>query len=313
MLSRADLSLLLVAAIWGTTFSLLRESLRVIHPVELMAIRFTLAALILAAVFPGRLKPVRGRWLGDGLWLGVWLTGGYLTQVIGLATIPAARSAFLTSTYIVFTPFLAIPIARLFPGPGEIVGLLLAFGGITLFSVDAGFSLRPGDLWTLGCATCFGVQIVITNVLAKRSDPIALSVVQMAVGGLAGWTLVALRGGFGTSWDRIPWGVLIYLAVVATALVIAIQTWALARTTPAKASLLFSTEPVFAALFAVLFFGERMSAREIAGGGLILSGVVLGELWRRPLHGFWGGPPGSERANSTNAGSSARASGGASG
>jgi len=279
--SRADLSLLLVAAIWGTTFSLLRETLRIIHPVELMALRFSMATIVLAAVFPRRVFPPRARWVRDGAWLGVWLTAGYLTQVLGLQTITASRSAFITSTYILFTPFLAIPIARVMPGLGDLAGLALAFGGMTLFSLrSAGFSLHAGDLWTLGCALSFGVQIVVTNVVAKRSDPIALSVMQMAVGGLAGWTLVALRGGFGVPWDHVPWGVLVYLAIVATALVIAIQTWALARTTPIKAALLFSTEPIFATIFAISFFGERMSSREIAGAALILLGVVTAEIWK---------------------------------
>ncbi len=279
-MSRADLSLLLVAAIWGTTFSLLRESLRVIHPVELMAIRFSLAAIVLVAVYGRHLWPIRRRWLLDGAWLGLWLAAGYLTQVIGLATITAARSAFITSTYIIFTPFLAIPLGAGGPGIGDLIGVVLAFGGISMFSSDAGFALRPGELWTLGCALCFGIQIVITNIVAKRSDPVALTIVQVVVGALIGWACVLGRGGFQTPFEKVPWGVLIYLAVVATAVVILIQTWALARTTPVKAALIFSTEPIFAAIFAVAFFGEGMSRREVLGGAMIILAVVITETWR---------------------------------
>ena len=82
------------------------------------------------------------------------------------------------------------------------------------------------------------------------------------------------------SWDRMPWGVMIYLAVAATALVIALQTWALSRTSSVKAALLFSTEPIFAAIFAASFFGERMTPRELLGAALILAGVLVSELWR---------------------------------
>jgi drug/metabolite transporter (DMT)-like permease len=280
VLSRADVALLCVSAIWGTTFALLRDSLRVIHPAELMAIRFSVATLLLAAIFPKSARLLRGPALKAGAWLGLWLTAGYFTQVMGLMTITAARSAFITSTYILFTPFLAIPLARAYPGAGDLIGVALGFTGILLFSADVGFSLRPGDLWTLGCALAFGIQIVVTNVVAKKHDPIALSVAQMAVAALAGWTVVAARGGFGTPLAQVPWGVLIYLAVVATALVIALQTWALARTTPVKAAVLFSTEPIFAAMFAVAFFGEGMTTREVIGGAVILLGVMVTELWR---------------------------------
>jgi len=288
VLTRADLLLLLVSAIWGTTFALLRESLRVIHPGELMAIRFTIAAIVLGAIFWRRIWPVKRRWLIDGLWLGLWVAIAYLTQVIGLATITSARSAFITSTYIFFTPFLAAAMGAGKPGLGDLVGVALAFGGILLFNADAGFALGPGELWTLGCAVSFGIQIVITNIVAKRSDAVALSWMQIVVCAAFAWVFVAGRGGFRAPVERIPWGVLIYLGVMATALVIVIQTWALARTTPVKAALLFATEPIFASIFAVSFFGERMSGREVLGGGLIILGVLVTEFWK-PLGAWLGG------------------------
>ncbi len=279
-MNRADLALLIVSAIWGTTFALLRDSLRSIHPAELMAVRFSMATVILLAAFPRRVFPLRTSAVRMGSWMGIWLAAGYLTQVIGLATITAARSAFITSTYILFTPFLMIPVAGIYPKAGELLGVALGFIGITLFSADAGFSLRPGDLWTLGCAASFGIQIVITNVAAKREDPVALSVIQMTAGAIAGWALVLARGGFHTPAAQVPWGVLVYLSVVATALVIAMQTWALGHTTPVRASMIFATEPIFAALFAMAFFGEGMSWREVLGGAVILLGVALTILWK---------------------------------
>ena len=279
-MSKADLALLLVCAIWGTTFALLRDSLRSIHPAELMALRFTIATIILAAAFPRRVFPLRKPALQSGSWIGIFLATGYLTQIIGLATITASRSAVLTCTYILFTPFLAIPMAGEIPRLGELLGVALGFAGITLFSADAGFSLRAGDLWTLACAASVGIQIVLTNVAGKKADPVALSVVQMAVGAIAGWTIVLARGGFHTPWSQVPWGTLIYLAVVATAVVIALQAWALARTSPVRASMIFATEPIFAALFAVAFFGEGMSAREVLGAAVILLGVGVTILWK---------------------------------
>lgn len=279
-MSVADLVLLLVCAIWGTTFALLRDSIRSIHPAELMALRFTIATVILLAVFPRRVFPLRKDALQSGGWIGIFLASGYLTQIIGLATITASRSAFLTSTYILFTPFLAIPMAGEVPRWGEILGILIGFAGLTLFSADAGFSLRQGDLWTLACALSFGIQIVLTNVAGKKVDPVALSVVQMGVGALAGWAIVIGRGGFQTPWSQVPWATLVYLAVVATAVVIALQAWALARVSPVRASMIFATEPIFAALFAVAFFGEAMSTRELLGAGVILLGVAITILWR---------------------------------
>jgi drug/metabolite transporter (DMT)-like permease len=278
-MNRADFALLLVAAIWGTTFALLRDSVRILHPADLMAIRFTIGAVLLVAVFWKRVWPLKRRCVIDGVWLGLWLGAGYLTQVIGLTTITASRSAFITGSYVAVVPIVAFILWRTRPRLGELVGISLILAGLFAFSADAGFSLAPGDLWTVACAIIFGVQIIITNIVVKRSDPMALSVIQIATGAAMGWILVAAKGGIGTPVAEIPWGTLLYLAVFATALVIALQTWALGRTSPVKATIFFSLEPVFATIFAGLVFGERMTPREGTGAALILAGVVVTELW----------------------------------
>jgi len=282
-MNRADLTLLLVAAIWGTTFALLRDSVRVLHPVDLMALRFTIGGVVLAAIYRKRIWPLQRQWLIDGAWLGLWLGAGYLTQVIGLATISASRSAFITGTYVVVVPLVAFVVWRTRPRFAEFLGIVLVLAGLFAFSADAGFSLTPGDFWTLGCAFTFGVQIVITNIVVRRSDPMALSVIQIGMGALLGWILVGARGGIGTPWVEIPWPTILYLSIFATSLVIALQTWALGRTSPVKATLIFSLEPVFAAIFAGLFFGERMTSRELMGAALILGGIVVTELWGRVI------------------------------
>lgn len=287
-MNRADLALLAVAAIWGTTFALLRDSIRVLHPIDLMAIRFTMGALVLLAIYGRRVWPITRRAWIDGAHIGLWLGAGYLSQVIGLATISASRSAFITGTYVAFAPFVAMAVAKIRPRPGEYFGIALILAGLYAFSADAGFSLSPGDLWTLGCSVTFGVQIVMTNLMARKGDPMALSIVQIVAAAAMAWIIVAARGGIGTPWAQIPWGTMIYLAVAATAVVIALQTWALGRTSPIKATLIFSLEPVFAALFAGLFFGERMHTREYLGGALILGGVAVSELLGPAAARLWG-------------------------
>ncbi len=287
-MTRADVVLLFVCAVWGTTFALMRDMMRVLHPFELMALRFTIATVLLTAVHWRRWGPPRRQWVVDGLWLGAWLAAGYLTQVIGLQFVTASRSAFITSMSIAIVPFVAFLLLRTRPVVGEAVGVLLAVGGLVLFSADADFRVRPGELWTLGCAAAFAVQIVLTSILAKRNPAIPLTVMQMATAAVAGWALVAARGGLSVAARDIPWGTLLYLSIVATALILVLQTWALARTSSVKAGVLYATEPVFAALFAAAFFSERMTPRELMGGALILGGVIVSELWR-PAQAWWRG------------------------
>ncbi len=276
----AEGALLLIAAIWGVTFPLLRETLRILDPYELMALRFTVAAVALGAVYGRRLMAVRPIALWDGLRTGAFLAAGYLTQMIGLQTTSASRSAFLTGTTLVLVPFASFAILRLGPSLGEGLGVAVAFVGLLFFYADARLSLRAGDLWTLACAAAFAIQMVYTNIAAKRSDIIAVSLVQTVVAAAAGWIFLATRGGFSTPLRAVPWPTIFYLAVPATAFILVLQTWALGKTKPVRAGVIYSMEPVFAAIFAMTMFGERMSAREILGSAAILCGVLVAELWK---------------------------------
>jgi drug/metabolite transporter (DMT)-like permease len=254
--------------------------------VELMALRFSIGGAIVAAIYARRLPKSRPLWLWDGLRTGFFVAAGYLFQVIGLATITASRSAFLTSTYVPMTPFVAYLLIRARPDLGGGVGVILVSLGLVAFAATAepgqagaALTLSTGDLWTLACAATFAAQIVYTNVAARRSDFAVVTILQLLLSAAVGWALVLARGGFSVPMSRVPWGIILYLATFATAFVITLQTWALGRTTPVKAAVIFSTEPIFAALFAGLFFGERMERLEWAGAALILAGVLVTELW----------------------------------
>ena len=277
----AEVTLLLIAAIWGTTFALLRDVMRVLHPFDVMALRFSIAAVIVALICAPRLGRMRRIWLWDGVRTGVFLAVGYLTQVLGLQTTASARSAFITSMALVFVPFAAYAIQRARTGIGETIGVVLAASGLILFYADVGLSFRSGDLWTLGCAVAFAIQIVYTNIAAKRSDPIVVSAIQMIVAAAFGWVLVLGRGGLAIPIVAIPWAKLLYLAVIATALIVALQTWALGRVDPVRAAILFTTEPIFAAIFAAAAYGEGMTSRErVIGNASRHMGDDLPTLYR---------------------------------
>jgi drug/metabolite transporter (DMT)-like permease len=209
------------------------------------------------------------------------MVAGYLTQAIGLTTDSSPRSAFLTGTAVVFVPFLDFLVARTGIALGEAAGVGFVFVGLFLFYADAGLTLRTGDLWTLAGAVCFAGQVVYTNVAARRSDTFAVSAFQALVAAAVGWIFVGLRGGLSVPIASIPWGRILYLGLVATAFILALQTWALGKTKPVRAGVIYSLEPVFAAIFAMGFFGEGMSTREVLGSAAILLGVLVAELKKR--------------------------------
>jgi drug/metabolite transporter (DMT)-like permease len=274
----AEGSLLLITAIWGTTFPILRVSLQTLSPYDIIALRFTIAAVVLAAIYWRRLLRSGRVAIWDGVRTGLFMVAGYLTQAIGLTTTSAPRSAFLTGIAVIIVPLVSFLVLRSGPGIGEAIGVGLAFLGLGFFYADAGLMLRSGDLWTLAGAAAFASQVVYTNIAARRSDPFAVSALQAVVAAGVGWIFVGARGGLSVPLRAIPWGTVLYLGVIATAFILALQTWALGKTRPVRAGVIYSLEPVFAAIVAMTFFAERMSAREVLGSVAILAGVLVAEL-----------------------------------
>lgn len=274
----AEGSLLLITAIWGTTFPLLRATLRFVNPFDIIALRFTIAGAVLVLIYRRRLFRIGGTAVWDSVRTGLFMVAGYLTQAIGLTTTSTPRSAFLTGTAVVFVPLISFLVLRSGVGAGEGAGVLLAFLGLAFFYSDAGLVFRAGDIWTLAGAAAFAGQIVYTNVAARRSDPFAVSALQAVVAAAVGWIFVGAHGGISVPARSIPWGTILYLGLIATAFILVLQTWALGKTKPVRAGVIYSLEPVFAAIFAMSFFGEGMSAREVLGSAAILAGVLVAEV-----------------------------------
>jgi drug/metabolite transporter (DMT)-like permease len=284
----ADLALTLIMAVWGSSFAILRALLgnAAASPLLLVAVRMTIASALLAVFMAtsargrGQLRGIRGELLRDGLFAGALLGIGFLLQTEGLQRTTASRSGFLTGTLVVFTPLIEFALFRKRPALPALVGVLLAFVGMTFLSApwsDASQATALGDGLTLACAVVFAGQIVALGRIAPRHPVFPLVLIQLATTG----ALAALAGPFveAQHFSGTPrlWLALVYLALFATLLAFGIQTWAQRVLPPVRVALISSLEPVFAALWAALLIGERLTGRELAGGVLIVVGVAVGE------------------------------------
>jgi len=283
----ADLALAGIMAIWGSSFAILRSLLGTAQgsPLALVAVRMTLASALLTvylALFrPQDLKALLRRdLLRDGLFAGALLGIGFLLQTEGLSRTTASRSGFLTGVLVVLVPLLEFALFRKRPSPPALLGVLLAFAGITALSApwtDANAPTLLGDTLTLGCAVVFAGQIVALGRIAPRHPVLPLLLLQLATTG----ALAALAGPLievqHLSGEPRLWLALVYLSLFATLLAFGVQTWAQKILPPVRVALLSSLEPVFAALWAALFIGERLTGRELFGGALIVIGVAVGE------------------------------------
>jgi drug/metabolite transporter (DMT)-like permease len=284
----ADLALTLIMAVWGSSFAILRSLLGDARatPLALVSVRMAIASALLlgymAATPKGRaqLRGLRGPLLRDGVFVGALLGVGFLLQTEGLQRTTASRSGFLTGTLVVLTPLIEFVVFRKRPALPALVGVLLAFVGMSALSAPwsgANQATALGDALTLGCALIFAGQIVALGRVAPKYPVLPLLLLQLATTGalaaLAGPLVETQRFSGG---PRL-WLALLYLATFATLLAFGIQTWAQRILPPVRVALISSLEPVFAALWAALLIGERLTGRELLGGMLIVLGVAVGE------------------------------------
>ena len=278
---KADLSLLLVTAIWGTTFVIVKNAVATIDPYTFIALRFNLAFVVLALVFWKRLLRLDWPTLRAGIVVGIFLLAGFGFQTLGLQLVSASKGGFITGLSVVMVPFLAWRIVNQTPSRNAVVGVVLATAGLLLLSLKEDWTVEYGDLLVLACALAFALHIVFIGKYAPHHDVLNLATVQLGF-------VAATSGVMALVFDGIPAGLptdgllaAVFTGVVATALAYALQNKAQVFTTPTHTALIFAMEPVFAALFAVVWAGESLTERAVLGGVLILGGMLVAEVPRK--------------------------------
>ncbi|MCL6580062.1 MAG: DMT family transporter [Firmicutes bacterium] len=296
----ADLALLLVCLVWGSTFVVVKDAVSRIPALTFLCLRFLLATGVLALVF---CRPLGAHWrrlARPGLVTGLCLGFAYLAQTVGLQYTQASRAGFITGLSVVIVPVLSPRLLGERPPRRALVGVALALAGLALLSFapatpptvgasPADAATLLGDALVLACAVGFAVHITLLGKYSAREVRSAgeagvLATLQVGVAGL-GYTLATLvelvrRGPSGVlpGLEAPVVGAVVLTAVLATAGAFLVQTAAQRHTTPTHTALIFASEPVFAALFGWMLLGERLGGWALAGCGLILAGMVAAEL-----------------------------------
>ena len=271
----AAIALLIVAAAWGGAFVWMKDAIAREPYFDFLALRFTLASLLMFAAKPKLVAHIDRKFLTRGVILGIALGGGYVTQTIGLAQSTAAITGFFTGLYVVLTPVLGWLLLRDRITSKVWLGVVLATIGLGLITISGlGFDL--GTISLLACALLFALHIVGLGRWSPGANTYALTVVQLATVAVVCW-IGALGDGFQGPPDADVWGAVIFCAVFATAIAFFVQTWAQSIMDASRVAIILTTEVVFAALFAVMVGQEVLRLTTIIGGALMVAAMFIVE------------------------------------
>jgi drug/metabolite transporter (DMT)-like permease len=288
--TKAELILLNVTFIYGGTFALGKMALNDVSPFVFVATRFSLGALILGSLLFREFFHISTPTLRKGIALGVLFGTGLTLQMFGLRYTTASKSAFITGMFVVFTPVAQFLIERRLPKMGNLMGVGIVALGLFFLTSPNGSHLNVGDAVTLAAAVIFALHVVYLDILTPQENARHLTFLQIASAAAIGLLLVPFETRrFALTREVV--GVLFYVVVLATLLNTFLFTRFQRDTTPTRAAVLYSMEPVFASVFAYVLLEERLGAVAVIGATLIVFGILISELLDSLLESLAAKPP----------------------
>lgn len=276
----AILALLFVTLVWGATFVTVKEAIKHIEPFYFLAVRFAIATLIMLMVSNKRLLKVTTTTLLQGFIIGLVLFAAYSFQTFGLKYTSASNAGFITGLSVVLVPVFLTVTTRRAPGITAITGVISATAGLGFLTLSETMQINYGDILVLLCAVSYALHILLVGRFSPENDTFILATVQIATVAIASFVAALIKETAPTAdaFNSQVWEAILITAVFATALAFFLQTWTQKFTSPTHTAIIFTTEPVFAAVFAYLIGGESFTLRQGFGAVLILAGMLISEL-----------------------------------
>ncbi len=269
----APWALLSVSAAWGMAFVVMKDAIERQSVNNFLFTRFSLAVIVMIALKPQVLMKLDRDLIIRAGSAGVFLGLGYIFQTLGLARTGAAITGFVTGLYVVFTPLLAYFFLKERLTKLIWACVFIATIGLGLLSIR-GFSVGIGEMLVLASAFFFAAHIIALGKWSSGRDVYAMTIVQLAMCALLSG-LASIPEGYSAPPDYGVWAVVVFTAVICTAVAFVVQTWSQAHMTTTKVAVILTMEVVFAALFAIIFGGERLTLQATLGGLMVLTAMFM--------------------------------------
>lgn len=276
---KADIALLLVTVGWGASFLLTKSSLSELSTFNFLTIRFFVAFILSAIIFYKKMVNVDKNTFKYGIILGVVLYASFAFQTIGLNYTTASKSAFITGFNVMLVPVFSTLLMKKIPDKKVVFSIIIAFIGLGLLTLNNNISgINIGDIHTFICAILCAIHILLVGKYTVKSESVALAVIQIGV-----CAVLSLITSLAFETPVMPtsynvWINIIILSVVCTSGAFIVQSIAQKFTSPTHTALIYTAEPVFAAMFGYIIMGEMLSNKGIIGALLILTGMIITEV-----------------------------------
>ncbi len=271
--------LVFITMIWGSTFLIVQDTIKLTDPFTFLAMRFSIGALVLASIFHKRLAQITRTEILTGSIIGLFLFGTYALQTTGLQYTTSSKAGFITGMYVPLVAILAVPMLRQKPTLGSILGVILSVAGLVLISVNSSFQFTfgLGELLVVGCAIACALHVIFISKFAPGVDAINLAIVQIALTALLSFIAMPIAREPFVLPPLPVWGSALFMGVAATAFALAVMNRVQQFVSSTQATLIYALELVWVGMLGSLA-GEQLSIFAWIGCGCIFLGMITGEL-----------------------------------
>ena len=280
---KAEFLIFFVSITWGLSFPLVKIGLNYSSPIFYVFVRFLITTIIFCAVYYKRLNKINFNDFKYGIFIGIFLFIGYVTQTIGLKYTSAANSAFITGTNIVFLPFIQLLIIKTKPKFENVLGIIIVLLGLYFLTDFNDLNFR-GDVYALMCAISYAFYIVFLDKYTKIKDFVSLTLGMFA--GTTIFTLIssgivegAIYGDLRFDYNYIFLITILVNSIFANYIGLIISFKYQKDTTPVRAGLIYNMEQIFAVFFAYIFISEIMNLKQVIGALIMIFGVLTSEFY----------------------------------
>lgn len=275
---KANSLMVIVTMFWGLSYTFMVLGLETLAVYNVVALRCLIAFFVAGLIFYKRMINVNIKTLKYAAIQGFLLFLLFVLSLFGLKTTSASNAGFILSLTVVFVPILSSFIDKKVPSRAVQLAILFTMIGISFLTVQGSFEFKQGDILMAFAAVGYSIYLVLNSTFTRSVESISYGIYQLGFAGLYAFILTILFETPTLPTTAISWIAILGLGLVCSAFCFIGQTVAQQYTSPTHTGLIFSLEPIFAALFAVMFLGEGITTKLLIGGSFILIGNFVAQV-----------------------------------
>nr|WP_232337000.1 DMT family transporter [Lysinibacillus timonensis] len=275
---KANILLLIVTMFWGMSYMFMVMGLESLEVFNTVALRSLIAFILAGLIFYKWLKNVSRKVIFYGMIQGFFLVGAIGFPMIGVMTTPTANAGFLVSLTVVLVPIITSIIEKKTPSRTVCIAIMCTLIGIIILTVGSSFTFQVGEMFCLLTALSYSIYIVLNGIFTKSVHALTFGIYQMGFATVISGIICLLIESPQVPTTSSAWVAVLGLGILCSAFGFIGQTVAQQYTSPTHTGLIFSLEPIFASIFAILFLGEELTIRLMVGGSLIFGGNLIAQL-----------------------------------